>query len=541
MVAIFNSLSRNASGAPAFSVDSGALPVGVVYVNGLPVETSGLICAAVFTDVVLMQGGVPFDSDGRVCLDVGGALSHFSSGAMPLTVDNKIIVTGYEVAPSVYVHGVAMTGDGGTAVAQNANTIGAPVTIVNTNDGRGLPSTVAFSRASDGTFTNSELLLATAATDVARVQDYDPITGEPLGFLIEEQRTNGIRNPRCEGAVAGTPGTTPTGWFFAAGAELALETVGSGSESGVPYVDVRISGTVTAARDLDIQMGAISDITATDGQVFTYSNYFKVAAGSQTNIANIFRQVNTYTSASAYVGTPLISAQSISGTLTRTDETFTAVGGTVAFLAPFVKITTGTSGAVDITLRVGAPQVELGANATSVVLPPVSSPAASTRARDITTITDLTDINFSATEGSMVVEFICPELGTTRIPTVISINSGSTANRINIRVLDNESDNLQFVVTSGGVTQAAVTGPLPMVAGSTYRAAISWEENSFKLAVNGIGYIEDTLGTVPTGLTQLELGIEAGGSTTHLNSHIRQVIYFPTQLSQAALNSWSTL
>ena len=50
-------------------------------------------------------------------------------------------------------------------------------------------SLVTFTRASDGTFVDSAGVIQTAATDVPRF-DHDPTTGESLGLLVEEQRTN---------------------------------------------------------------------------------------------------------------------------------------------------------------------------------------------------------------------------------------------------------------------------------------------------------------------------------------------------------------
>ena len=50
-------------------------------------------------------------------------------------------------------------------------------------------SLVTFTRASSGTYTDSAGVLQTAATDVPRF-DHDPTTGESLGLLVEEQRTN---------------------------------------------------------------------------------------------------------------------------------------------------------------------------------------------------------------------------------------------------------------------------------------------------------------------------------------------------------------
>src|SRR3954464_10592323 len=53
--------------------------------------------------------------------------------------------------------------------------------------------------------------LQAAATNVPRL-DWDPVTLQPRGLLVEEARTNGIRNNSMTGAVVGTPGTLPTNW-----------------------------------------------------------------------------------------------------------------------------------------------------------------------------------------------------------------------------------------------------------------------------------------------------------------------------------------
>jgi hypothetical protein len=80
--------------------------------------------------------------------------------------------------------------------------------LVDNISGRNL---ITFSRAGSATYTNSTGNRQTAATNEPRF-DHDPITGECLGLLVEEQRTNSIRNNTMVGAVAGTPGTLPTNW-----------------------------------------------------------------------------------------------------------------------------------------------------------------------------------------------------------------------------------------------------------------------------------------------------------------------------------------
>ena len=48
---------------------------------------------------------------------------------------------------------------------------------------------VTFSRSSGGSYINSAGLIASAADHEARF-DHDPVTGECLGLLVEESRTN---------------------------------------------------------------------------------------------------------------------------------------------------------------------------------------------------------------------------------------------------------------------------------------------------------------------------------------------------------------
>lgn len=64
-----------------------------------------------------------------------------------------------------------------------------PALLLDFAGARALDPRVTFARASTGTYFNSQGLLTTAAAGVPRF-DHNPATGESLGLLIEEQRTN---------------------------------------------------------------------------------------------------------------------------------------------------------------------------------------------------------------------------------------------------------------------------------------------------------------------------------------------------------------
>jgi hypothetical protein len=69
-----------------------------------------------------------------------------------------------------------------------------------------LTDKLTYTGATNGTFVNRAGLIERATTDQPRF-DHGPASRQSLGLLVEEQRTNSIRNNTMVGAVAGTPGT----------------------------------------------------------------------------------------------------------------------------------------------------------------------------------------------------------------------------------------------------------------------------------------------------------------------------------------------
>ena len=388
---------------------------------------------------------------------------------------------------------------------------------------------VTFTRASSGTFVGSDGLIQTATTNEARF-DHNPTTGESLGLLVEEPRTNSLTNNTMVGAVAGTPGTIPTGWpFQTAGVlGLAVSIVGTGAESGVAYLDWRVSGTASAATGATISFGRGSALTA---QTWTVSSYLKLAAGSLSGVTGMTLDLIEETAANVFItgaGYSISLPTTASLIIQRPTASRTLTGGaTVAQLRTNLTVNVSSGSTVDFTLRIGLPQLEQGAFATSVI--PTTS-ATVTRAADVASITG-SNFNswYNQTEGTVFADAsgVNNISGATR--RYLEIRDTAASDRLVLGYATTTSN--RFLVIDGGATVADVSvASLP-----TAKAAGAYKVNSFQLASNGVLGTEDNVGVVPTP-DQLQIGSQEGSTAnTFLNGTIKRLTYFPTRLANTTL------
>jgi hypothetical protein len=390
---------------------------------------------------------------------------------------------------------------------------------------------ITFTRASSATYFDSAGVLQTAASGVARAhayQDHAPSTLAPLGFLIEEARTNSIRNNTMVGAVAGTPGTLPTNWALtAAGGNIASrEIIGVGTESGIAYIDVRyvFSGTATA----NIRFEQSNAIAATSTQTWTGSAFVKIVGGSTTNVItnSVITQYNSGFDTLEATSVAFTAQSTPLGT-SRPSCTKATNQATVAFVTSAVSVV--ASAAADITLRIGLPQLELGAFATSPIL---TSGAAATRLADSASITGT---NFSsiwnAAEGTLVAS--ASSYRSTAAPNVVvSADNGTIGNRIQIRRAGN-TVNSSFFVGDGGVTQYSQTAGTWALS-SIAKTALAYKSADFQGCINGTLATAGTSGTVPA-VDRLIIG--GGSSLTNLEGHLQSLTYYRKRLSNQTIQT----
>ena len=159
-----------------------------------------------------------------------------------------------------------------------------------------------FSRNSMGTYFDNSGTLQTAPANTPRI-DYDPVTHAAKGLLIEEARTNSIRNNTMVGTVPGSPGTKPTFWSVFYGVPgISDSIIGTGTENGISYFDLQISGTATGSGQFQVYPESTNIIAASSGQTWTARFYLKLQSGSTSGITSQGLFINEWSSGGAYLG-----------------------------------------------------------------------------------------------------------------------------------------------------------------------------------------------------------------------------------------------
>jgi hypothetical protein len=354
-------------------------------------------------------------------------------------------------------------------------------------------------------------------------------TTESLGLLVEEARTNSIRNNTGVGVVAGTPGTPPTNWQVNGIGTLTQQIVGTGVDNGINYIDIRLSGT-TSTTQVGFRFETNTGATGTNGQTFTHSCWFARVAGSSNNITAVTCNANLYDAGGAYITSPGFTGFDAGTNVTsfiRRAGTLTIASATSAFIQPQIAISFNPGVAIDATFRIGLPQLEQGAFATSVI--PTTS-ATVTRAADVASITGSNFSSWASADKHTLYAEIQRPSAVNANTSVASLSDGTLNNVVRYRLDSNGSTSTWLGVTSGtndGVVQVT-TG----TAGLPIKAAGGAELNSYQLAVNGVLGTQDTSALMPS-VNRLEIG--AAGGIALLNGTIKRLTYWPTRLANNTL------
>jgi hypothetical protein len=379
-----------------------------------------------------------------------------------------------------------------------------------------LDNRITFTRGSSATRYNSAGLLETVADNVPRF-DYDPVTLQPLGLLIEEQRTNMVVNSGQADLWGRSDATS------------VLDAVVNNPDGTDAYRAVE--GT-TAPGQHRLQQ----PLSMAAGTTYTASVFVKAGTRSRA----CFRLYDGGATQIAVVTANLTngSQETGSGTITHVGNgwyrlsitgTCVTAGGTAYLNLADNTNTISYNGDGASYLYAWGMQLEAGAFATSYI--PTTATAA-TRAADVAYMTSGGVTSwYNPTEGSFVVEARCESTATATATALVARDPGGL---VYTALMDFSGNNARFVVRDGGASQALIS--LPTIIRSFTRWAGAYKANDFAMAEAGELGGTDSSGTVPTGISHLQLG-SYNGSATPLNGHIKRIRYIPRRVSDAELQA----
>jgi len=386
------------------------------------------------------------------------------------------------------------------------------------------PNSFTVTRASVGYVNNSSGVWTQVAANVLRGYPYTD-----LGTLIEKAKTNSVRNNSMQGAVAGTPGTLPTNWFYGGSVPNAIskQVVGTGTENGIDYIDIRFFGTPSGSGSFNLFFEGLTQIAAVAGQTWTASFFVTLQAGTLTNLGTLVIGVNEWTSGGAFVtgtNSALTVAAGALG-LSRQSVTRTLTGGTTAAVDLDFGFQLTSGQAIDVTVRLGWPQLEQGTWASSPIR---TTSAAATRADDVVSLT---------LPPSFGTSYSVAAAGTPQAPfdyntpqNLVAVSDGTTTNRL--ALIRRASTGIPAFALDSSVTNIGAAAWSQNAAGTV---AVAYGPSSQTASFNGTTTVAGTDPTAPTGLNTVQIGAN-GAAIDWWNGYITRILIWPvTRIGDQAL------
>ncbi|MDD3020044.1 MAG: hypothetical protein PHX61_03570 [Alphaproteobacteria bacterium] len=382
-----------------------------------------------------------------------------------------------------------------------------------------------FTRASIGTYYDSSGTLQTAASGVPRF-DHDPVTHAPKGILIEEARTNYIRESNFSGLAIGTNSSTANWSFYCPTAQIpgcSLTVTDTGTQNGIPYIDVHYNiptNTSGSTQWPGFGMPFSNSATVSSGSTTILSSWLGILSYTSTGgTCTIGYSNRSHTTAGAYISE---ATTYLTGTVPYAYRisplmTHGATAGK-AYFTLYVATPNGVS--CDITARLGAPQFELGSFPTSHI--PTNGTAV-TRQADFLTMP--TGGWYNSSESTIFTQYQVP-YSTSGQHGVFSLNDGTLSNKTDLRA------NGQMITSLGGASQENQAVAINI--GSTNKVSKGIILNNFSGSSNGGSVITDNAVNVPS-VNKLQIGGLDNSPTYGLDGTVEKIRYYPARTSNAQL------
>jgi hypothetical protein len=380
-----------------------------------------------------------------------------------------------------------------------------PSLLLDFANSRTLDPRITFERASIGTYVASNGLIKTAAADEPRF-DHNLTTGESLGLLIEEQRTNLFPYSGNTTITSSSNVTTSRSTGVDGNPTSALNAIyTSGSGAFILSANTVVSATNT----------------------YTFSIYMKRNSGTTTGV--MYSYFNSGT-AGQWSGTILNEdgqhlGQAPIGVWKRYSKTITVTSGTG------VQITLPGYDSNGLNVDYFGGQIELGSFPTSYI---PTSGSQFTRQPDKASITGT---NFSdwynQNEGTIYVD---DKMANTAVDwgSVVGF-MGQTDNNYRILVFRNYTGLTdQFELYNNG---QQVAFEIPRTNTEYHKVSIALKNNDVALSFNDDYLLTDTSVTLPI-VDRLEFGSTLSSSfDVRYVGHIKKLAYYPQRLTDSQLQN----
>lgn len=384
---------------------------------------------------------------------------------------------------------------------------------------------ITFTRSSTATYVDEDGLIKSAATNTPRF-DHDPITGECLGLLVEEARTNlttysedySINSFTSNILISTNTITSPDG---ATTADTLTANINGGSNTCL--VDKNFVSTIS-----------------TD---YTYSVFLKAGTSSKST-ANLYFTGGTFREARLEItwgATPSTTLTSTVGTTAtsslvaypngwyRAIITYNSGNNTGAVSRVYVR-DFGTSNVSGETVYAWGHQVETGAFPTSYI-PTVASTV--TRSADNAS---MTGTNFSS--------WYNPDEGSVSAKFKFYANHGPYSEAVSIA---GAGSGFMVIDVAGGLVTDCYSANTAVTGGNNARNTFVTGVRAYKFSTNDsvIGCSGASSITTQTGTktnpnpTTMWLGRRGNGvgSVYMLNGYLQQISYYPVRLSNSQLQT----
>ena len=442
---------------------------------------------------------------------------------MALTkVSGEVITRPLVLTGNASVSGIMTVGTGSTTTtidgSQDFPTI-RPTLDLNFAATKTLDRRITFTRDSIGTYTDEFGIIQTVPNNVPRF-DHDPVTGESLGLLVEESRTN--LHLHSENLSS---------WSVETGGSVGVNTTSTVAPDGNQTAD-SLFGTLNGS-------SAYTIISLSNATTYTFSVFLKYLTGNE-NIrieigdAPFARSSTTFNTVTGVLvsntgGTATVNEVKSYGngwyrySITRTT---TSAGG--GFMDINHVSTTSSS------VAVWGAQVESGSFATSYI---PTTTAAVTRRADFAKITGTNFTGFyNSSEGTLFAESSFADLTTENQATVQLWYSSTEHIGMGYRWGGSGSATYGFYIRN--TADQLYRAPSGVTSNTFVKTSLAYKSNDGASSFNGETAVFDDSINLPTASTEMTIGYGNQTSSYRMKQgHIKQLTYYNKRLTNSQLQS----